>query len=201
MRVSPFDLFGRRGIATMEVVELAALRVFLDRGFDTTTAEDIAAAASVSTRSFFRYFPRGKEDVMVLQFRRWMHRLEQAMRVRPPHESAWTAVREAVRLIPLLGNRGLSTEAVNLHLQVAILHPGLHASFTGHHLALAEPLVHMAALRMSVDPAISIRPRLLIHAMLSAAMVAWLSWLANPKLDALATFEEALGMLESGFGT
>ena len=59
-----------RGIATMEGVELAALKEFVARGYDDTTADHIAAAAGVSIRTYFRYFPRGKEDVMVLQFRR-----------------------------------------------------------------------------------------------------------------------------------
>ncbi|MCU1344537.1 MAG: putative transcriptional regulator, TetR family [Acidimicrobiia bacterium] len=201
MRASPFDAFGSRGIATMEVIELAALREFLVRGYDDSTADHIAAAAAVSTRTFFRYFPRGKEDVMVLQFRRWTHQLEQAVRSRPPQESGWAAIRAAVRAIPLLGDEaGLSTEAVELHHQVAMRYPGLHAGLTGHHLALAEPVVEMVALRMSVDPATNIRPRLMVHAMLSASMLAWLAWLSDSQIDPFALFEEALDILEAGVG-
>jgi TetR/AcrR family transcriptional regulator, regulator of mycofactocin system len=200
MRANPFDAFGPRGVATMQGVELAALREFVTRGYEDTTAEHISAAAGVSVRTYFRYFPRGKEDVMVLEFRRWMHQLAHAVRDRPLAEPAWTAIRAAVRAIPLLGDAGLSTEAVDLHHQVAVRHPDLHAGLTGHHLVLAEPLVESVAQRMSVDASTSIRPRLMVHSMLGAALVVWLASLADSERDGLALFEQALDDLEAGFG-
>lgn len=41
----------------------AAFELFLERGFEQTTVDDIVARAGVGRRSFFRYFP-SKEDVV-----------------------------------------------------------------------------------------------------------------------------------------
>ena len=54
----------------------AAARLFDERGYDDTTVDDIAAAAGVGRRTFFRYF-RSKEDA-----------------ISPDHESALARVAE-----------------------------------------------------------------------------------------------------------
>ena len=47
----------------------AAFQLFLERGYEQTTVDDIVALAGVGRRSFFRYFP-SKEDVVVVVSRR-----------------------------------------------------------------------------------------------------------------------------------
>jgi len=46
------------------MVQAEALRLFADKGYYGTTVEDIADAAAISPRTFFRYFAT-KEDVVV----------------------------------------------------------------------------------------------------------------------------------------
>ncbi|MFI7086692.1 TetR family transcriptional regulator [Streptomyces anulatus] len=46
-----------------EVLAQAAFQLFLERGFERTTVDDIVALAGVGRRSFFRYFP-SKEDAV-----------------------------------------------------------------------------------------------------------------------------------------
>ena len=48
---------------TRERLTRAAMALFLERGFEAATIDDIAAAADVSRRSFFHYFA-SKEDVV-----------------------------------------------------------------------------------------------------------------------------------------
>ncbi len=51
-----------RGAVRVQLAELA-IELFVEHGYDATTVDDIAAAAGVSKRSFFRYFPT-KDDVL-----------------------------------------------------------------------------------------------------------------------------------------
>ncbi|MET8703212.1 TetR family transcriptional regulator [Kitasatospora sp. NPDC004723] len=49
--------------AMREALVAAAFELFLERGFEQTTIDDIVSLAGVGRRSFFRYFP-AKEDVV-----------------------------------------------------------------------------------------------------------------------------------------
>jgi hypothetical protein len=56
----------------------------------------------------------------------------------------------------------------------------------------------MAALRMSTDPKSDVRPRLMVHAMITAATVAWLAWLDDPSVSSVVVFDQSLDLLEGG---
>ncbi len=62
----------RHKARTRDALLDAALELFGERGYDDTTVDEIAAAAGVSRRTFFRYFPT-KEAVV---FARQAERLE-----------------------------------------------------------------------------------------------------------------------------
>ncbi len=76
-------------------IEDVALALFEERGFGEVTVEDIAAAARVSARTFYRYFP-AKEDVFQLQIDRRTHALRAALTARPADESPLQSLRVAL---------------------------------------------------------------------------------------------------------
>ncbi|WP_019815326.1 TetR family transcriptional regulator, partial [Saccharomonospora saliphila] len=54
---------GRRRATSREELERVAFALFADHGFDATTVDDIARAAGIGRRTFFRYF-ESKNDVV-----------------------------------------------------------------------------------------------------------------------------------------
>lgn len=76
---------------TRERIEEAAMSLFLERGFDNTTIEEIAERAEVSKRSFFDYFPT-KEEVVFAWQDGFADHLMAAIASRPAEEPAVRAV-------------------------------------------------------------------------------------------------------------
>ncbi len=75
-----------------------AMSLFAEQGYDVTTIDQIASAAGLSKRSFFRYFA-SKEQVILGNFETFGRALAAAVQQRPPREDAWLALRRAFDLI------------------------------------------------------------------------------------------------------
>uniref|UniRef100_UPI0035CB798C TetR family transcriptional regulator n=1 Tax=uncultured Sphingomonas sp. TaxID=158754 RepID=UPI0035CB798C len=61
--MKPNGLRGRKRAETHARIQGEAMRLFLERGFDATTLDDIAGAADVSRRTLFHYFA-SKEEIV-----------------------------------------------------------------------------------------------------------------------------------------
>ena len=85
----------RKRQQTRERLTRAAMALFLERGFDATTLDDIAAAADVSRRSIFHYFA-SKEDVVFARQEEILTALIAAVAARPAGESMLTAAEKAI---------------------------------------------------------------------------------------------------------
>ncbi len=81
--------------ATRAALFAAAQRLFAERGFDATTVRDIAAAANVTERTFYRYFD-GKEGLLAGEFESWLAVLSAAIENRPYAEAPFAAVQRAM---------------------------------------------------------------------------------------------------------
>jgi AcrR family transcriptional regulator len=85
----------RKREQTRERLTRAAMALFLERGFEATTLDDIAAAADISRRSFFHYFA-SKEDVVFTWQEGSTTALIAAVAARPADESMLTAAENAI---------------------------------------------------------------------------------------------------------
>jgi AcrR family transcriptional regulator len=79
----PTDLRSRKRLATRQSISNAATRLFLERGFDHVTVDEIAAAADVGRMTVFNHFPR-KEDMFFDRDEEGREMLRDALRRRDP---------------------------------------------------------------------------------------------------------------------
>ncbi|GAB3291000.1 TetR family transcriptional regulator [Parasphingorhabdus pacifica] len=81
----PVDRRRRRTARTREKIEAAALELFTEQGFATTTVEQIAEAADIAPRTFFRHFP-SKDSVLFGDRTRELERVRTVVSARPAGE-------------------------------------------------------------------------------------------------------------------
>ena len=96
---APPSLKSRKRQVVRDALSAAALELFLKHGFEAVTVEEIAQAAGLSRRTFFRYY-KSKEDVMVEHLDRDGERLLTELAARPLDEPPLLAIRNA--LIPAI---------------------------------------------------------------------------------------------------
>jgi AcrR family transcriptional regulator len=85
----------RKRQQTRERLTRVAMALFLERGFEATTLDDIASAADISRRSFFHYFA-SKEDVVFAWHEESTAALIAAVAARPANESMLSAAENAI---------------------------------------------------------------------------------------------------------
>jgi AcrR family transcriptional regulator len=73
----------RKKRATREAIAAAAMELFKERGFDSVTVADVAAAADVSEKTVFNYFAT-KEELVFQRGAARREELIEAVRRRPP---------------------------------------------------------------------------------------------------------------------
>jgi len=87
----------RKKAATRQALADAALRLFLERGYDAVGVREIAEAADVSVTTLFKHFPDGKEALVFDQDAEREAALVAAVRDRPAGQSIPQALRHLLR--------------------------------------------------------------------------------------------------------
>lgn len=77
----PSDRRSRKRLATRQAISDAATRLFMERGFDHVTVDEIAAAADFGRMTVFNHFPR-KEDMFFDRDEEGRDMLREAVRQR-----------------------------------------------------------------------------------------------------------------------
>ncbi|MFE2551187.1 TetR/AcrR family transcriptional regulator [Streptomyces sp. NPDC059355] len=182
----------RRRETRVEIAETAAA-LFAERGYEATTVEDIAAAAGVSLRTFYRYCS-SKEDALTPLVTSGVGQLVDALAAQPADEPLIAAV-EGVFTTPMSERRLADAEPGRALVRLMGGVPALRSRWLAAVQEMRERLLPVLAARTG-RPAGSLEVRLLAGAVLDAFTAAVEHWAAQDEPeDLLALTRRALTFL------
>jgi AcrR family transcriptional regulator len=89
---SPISVRERSRRAVQAELTTLAQDLFVAHGYEQTTVDEIAAAAGMSKRTFFRYFG-SKDDLVIGKYDALGDRMAEALAARPETEPVWESMR------------------------------------------------------------------------------------------------------------
>ena len=186
---------GRPPVTSRWELEEVALGLFAERGFEATTVDDLAAAAGIGRRTFFRYFP-SKNDVVWGDFDAGLERLRARLAAVPADAPWFAALHREVLAFNTVEpqEEPHHRERMALILQV----PALQAHSTLRYAAWRAVVAAYVADRL-VLPASDLVPQSVAHATLGACLAGYEQWLAAPGSRLVDLLDRALRPLAAGY--
>lgn len=176
-------------------LELIALELFSTGGYAHTTVEQIAVAAGVSQRTFFRYF-ESKAAVLWRDFDTEVAAIRDGLAAVAPDVPIMAAIREAV----LAANRYRADDVPELRTRMRLIatEPELIASAAVHYDSWERAIGGFVAHRLGA-PADSLYPLAVGRATLAVCRAAYDDWSERADADLTAYLDTALRALAAGF--
>lgn len=183
----------RRMARTRRELATAASRLFASKGYEETTIEEIAAAAEVSPRTFYRYFAH-KEGVVVALAQFGIDDVIGGLRRRPAREPLQRALAGA--LIAPIEEQASSEEEVRTFFLMLARTPALRARWREEVYARQDAFAQALAERLPALAASPLQGRVAAAALLAAISAAFDAWAEGAIGGGLrATLERAIAML------
>ena len=185
----------RRKQRTRAAIEDTSLRLFADKGFEETTVDDLAAAAGIGRRTFFRYFP-SKNDVVFGDYDARTEILRDTLTAAEPGTHSVELVRRALRAT----NAYTPDEYVSLAIRIWLLTSvrSLQAHAAWRYSGWEELIIEHVLARVGAEHRLYAcgLAKTSIAAMWAAYTV-WLGEGAGPNLNEL--IDAAFARLTTGF--
>lgn len=185
---------GRPPITSRDSVGAVALDLFVQRGFEETTVDDIAAALRVGRRTVFRYYG-SKNDIVWGEFDGVLDR----MRADLDSCGDDVPVVDAVAAAAVSSNRYPAGQLPELRTRMLLITtvPALQAHSMLRYSAWRAVIAQYAASRWGVEPD-DLEPQTLAYAALGASMAAFTTW-AQTGGDLESLLRSAYVALGAGF--
>jgi mycofactocin system transcriptional regulator len=174
---------------------VVALRLFTERGFHETTVDQIATAAGVSRRTFFRYYD-AKSDVLWNEFDAEVDTIRALL----AEASGDLPIMESVRQAVLAANHYRAEDVPELRTRMSLLSsvPDLVASAAIHYDAWERSVSDYVGRRIG-QPSDSLYPLAVGRTVLAACRAAYDRWAARADSDLTVYLDAALRALATGF--
>jgi mycofactocin system transcriptional regulator len=185
---------GRRPVTSRTEIEHIALDLFTHRGFDSTTVDDIAAAAGIGRRTVFRYYA-SKNDIPWGAFDEQLQRMRATFAALPPDVPLMEGVRAAV-----LDFNDVSPSEQPWHrrrLRLILDTPALQAHSTLRYAAWRDVVADYVAGRLGLNRD-DLLPQTIGHASLGAALAAYERWLGHDDGELRELLDTVFRALEGG---
>jgi len=186
---------GRKRVTSRAELEQAAFALFEAHGFDATTVDEIATAAGIGRRTFFRYFP-SKNDIPWGAFEAELDRMRVRLKACPPE----VPLMDAIRLALIDFNR-VSPADVPLHrrrMELILRVPTLFAHSTLRFTAWRQVVAEFVAERTGRRPD-ELAPQVIAHAVLGVSVAAYEHWLDDPAEDIGTLLDNGMRQLDAAF--
>ena len=186
---------GRRRSTSRAELEQVAFDLFEQQGFEHTTVDDVAAAAGISRRTFFRYFD-SKNEIPWGDFDGELARMRRRFAATPAQAPLMDAIRDAIVDFNQMPAEQLPEHRRRMTLILGV--PALQAHSTLRFAAWRQVIADFVAQRTG-QCADALLPRTIGHAMLGVAVAAYEQWLASPGEDLCELLDSAVRELGSAF--
>jgi TetR/AcrR family transcriptional regulator, regulator of mycofactocin system len=186
---------GRPKSTSRRELQLIALRLFTDQGFENTTIEQIAAEAGVSERTFFRYFG-SKASVLWTEFETEVDTIRAALAEVPNDVPMMEAIRAAV--VSANHYRAEDVPEMRMRMNLIATVPALSASAAEHYDSWERAVSEFAGWRLG-QPADSLYPLAIGRATLAVCRAAYDRWSARADNDLTVYLDAVLTALAAGF--
>jgi mycofactocin system transcriptional regulator len=186
---------GRQPTTTRASLSRVALQLFIDRGFNETTVDDIAEAAGIGRRTLFRYFP-SKNDLPWGDFEAGLEDMRQFLKDLPADLPLMDALCAAV----VEFNR-FPADEIPYHrkrMELLLNVPALVAHSTLRYAAWRQVIADYAANRLGVATD-TLEPQSIAWIFLGVSLSAYEQWLQHEDAELIPLIESALALLRSMF--
>jgi mycofactocin system transcriptional regulator len=193
---APPSRIGRQPSTSRAELSHIALQLFLERGFDETTVDDIADAAGIGRRTLFRYFA-SKNDLPWGDFEAGLDEMRKFLAAVPTTVPLAEALAAAV-----VRFNAFPPEEIPYHrerMQLLLNVPALVAHSSLRYVAWRKVVSDYVAARLGLgEDALEARATGWIY--LGISMSAYEQWLKHEDADLVSLLETAFRMLGPGFG-